>query len=78
MIKIKAPRYRDRVVLIARYKLTAGRDAEVEIMSGAYAGTYKIKNSDIVASPIELMRTRNGSSIQMRAVSLDKLERKEN
>lgn len=75
MIKVKAPRYRDRVVLLARYKLPCGGDVEVEIQEGAYAGIYWLKNEDIIKAPIESMNSRYGKSISMRAVPLDALER---
>ena len=75
MIQIKAPRYRDRRVLIARYKLCAGQDCKIRILYGAYKGDYLVRNSVIIKSPIEQMRTRNGAMIGMRAVPLDELER---
>lgn len=77
MIEIKAPRYRDRVVLLARYKLPCGRDVDVRILTGAYAGVYHVTNEAICRSPIETMTTRYGKPIAMRAVPLDALERKE-
>ena len=77
MIKIKSPRYRDRVVLLAKYRLPCGRDVEVEILYGAYKGIYKVKNEDIIKSPIEGMETRQGKIIAMRAVPLDIMERVE-
>ena len=75
MIDIKAPRYRDRKVLLARYRLPCGRDVDVRILSGAYAGVYHVTNEKICNSPIETMTTRFGKPIAMRAVSLDDLER---
>lgn len=75
MIEIKSPRYHDRVVLLARYRLAGGYDATVKILYGAYKGVYKVSNEVICRSPIETMHTRSGLAIQMRAVSLDDLER---
>ena len=75
MIQIRAPRYRDRVVLIARYKLCAGQDVKVQILEGAYKGIYLVRNSVIIKSPIEQMKARNGAMIGMRAVPLDEIER---
>ena len=74
-ISIRAPRYRDRVVLLARYRLPCGQDVSVEIQHGAYKGRYLARNSVICGSKIEHMATRNGSSISMRAVPIDKMER---
>lgn len=78
MIKIKEPRYRDRRVLVARYRIPTGGGVTIEILKGAYKGLYKATNDTICSSPIETMRTRNGANISMRAISLDELERIEN
>lgn len=75
MIKIKEPRYRDRKVLIARYRIPCGQDFQITIEKGAYQGTYKVLNELICKSAIETMKTRAGAVIQMRAVNLDELER---
>jgi len=73
MITIKSPRYHDRKVLLARYRLPCGKDVDIEILYGAYKGKYKVKNSVICKSALETMKTRNGNSIIMRAVNLDEL-----
>lgn len=74
-IDIQEPRYRDRTVLLARYRLPAGYDVYVNIMKGAYKGLY-IANQDVISeAPIEEMKTRKGKVISMRAVPLDNLER---
>lgn len=75
MIDIKAARYRDRVVLLAKYRLPCGTGVDVRILYGAYKGTYHVSNKAICESPIELMTTKQGKQIQMRAVPLDKMER---
>ena len=77
MIKVKAPRYRDRTVLLARYRLPAGQGVDVEILTGAYKGVYKVSNQAIINSPIEGMETKSGKIIAMRAVPLDAMERVE-
>lgn len=77
MIKIKEPRYRDRKLLIARYRIPCGCDFNVEILKGTYKGIYKVKNDVICKSPVEIMNTNIGGRIQMRVVSLDELERVE-
>jgi len=77
MIEIREPRYNDRVVLLARYKLPCGRDVDIRILKGRYAGIYHVTNETICRSPIETMTTRYGKPIAMRAVPLDALERKE-
>lgn len=75
MIIIKSPRYHDRTLLIARYKIPCGFGVKVKILYGAYKGVYNISSEDLCSSPIESMKTRYGRQISMRAVSLDKLER---
>ena len=75
MITIKSPRYRDRTVLIARYKIPCGGDVDIEILYGVYKGKYHITNKVLINSPIEGMETRQGKIIAMRAVPLDAMER---
>lgn len=78
MIEIKAPRYHDRVVLVARYRLQPAQDCKIHILNGSYKGYYLIKNDDIINSPIENMVThKSHKTISMRAVDLDKLIRLE-
>ena len=77
MIVIKSPRYRDRTVLLARYRLPCGQDVKVKITEGAYKGIYNVANDVICKSPIEGMKTKQGKTIAMRAVPLDAKERVE-
>lgn len=77
MIEIRQPRYHDRKLLIARYKIPCGQGVTVKILSGAYQGNYKISSEVLCSSPIESMQTRYGKTISMRAVDLDRLERVE-
>lgn len=77
MIIIKSPQYRDRTVLLARYKLPCGQDVKVKITEGAYKGVYKVSNNVICNSPIEGMETKQGKTIAMRAIPLDAMERVE-
>ena len=78
MLKIWAPRYHDRKVLVARYKIPCGRGIDLEITNGACKGFYYASPELIAKSPIESMRTKNGGSIQVRAIALDELERTDN
>lgn len=75
MIIIKSPRYRDRTVLLARYRLPCGQDVKVKITEGAYKGVYKVSNDVICNSPIEGMETKQGKIIAMRAIPVDAMER---
>lgn len=78
MIEIRAPRYHDRVVLIAKYKITPGYPVKIKILYGAYKGEYSIPSKVLFQSPVEPMTTRNGNVIAMKAVPLDALERIDN
>lgn len=75
MINIKSPRYRDRTVLLARYRLPCGQDVKVKINEGAYKGIYKVTNEVICQSPVEGMETKQGKIIAVRSVPLDAMER---
>lgn len=77
MIIIKSPRYRDRTVLLARYRLPCGQDVTVKITEGAYKGVYKVSNDVICNSLIEGMETKQGKIIAMRVIPLDAMERVE-
>lgn len=77
MIKIKAPRYRDRSVLLARYRLPCGQDVNVEIETGAFKGIYKVQNEILCKAPIEGLETKQGKIIAVRVVSIDAMERVE-
>lgn len=77
MIEIRAPRYRDRVVLLAKYRLPCGEGVDARILYGAYKGVYHVSNEVISQSPVEPMTTKQGKQIAMRAVPLDKMERVE-
>jgi len=78
MINIIEPRYHDRCVLVARYKIACGKDIQVKILRGSYKGVYNVKNEDICKSPVEGLKTRNGKLMAVRAIPLDKLERIDN
>lgn len=78
MIKIWQPRWRDRRVLIARYKIPAGCDFNIEITQSTAKGVYRVSNELVCKSPIESMKTKSGKAIQVRAIPLDELERVEN
>lgn len=75
MIKIWEPRWKDRKVLIARYRIPCGVDFEIEIMKSSAKGIYRVTNELVCKSPIEIMKTKTGKEISMRAVPLDELER---
>lgn len=74
-VEIFEPRYRDMTVLIARFNIPPACDMQVRIKYGARKGLYLVRNADIIASPLESMKTKRGGTIAVRAVPLDKLEK---
>ena len=72
MIEICAPRWRDRVALIAKYKVTPGVNKIQFTKAGSYNGIYSVDGEVIRKSPIDT----NGR-IDCYAVPLDELERVE-
>ena len=72
MIEIYAPRWRDRVVLIAKYKVTPGANKVRFTKAGSYNGIYNVDSSVIYKSPLDT----NGR-IDCYAVPFSELERVE-
>lgn len=75
MIEIYQPRYHDRAVLIANYKIASGYDVPIRIKFGSYKGDYIVPSKIISKAPIEAIKSKIGKMIPMRVVSLDDLER---
>lgn len=74
-IKIKEPRYRDRTILVARYRIPCGKDFMVEIEKGSYTGLYKVTNEVVCKSAIDSFKTKQGKVLSVRAIKIDDLER---
>lgn len=77
MIEIWEPRYRDKTVLLAGYRLLAGEDAEVKIVKGYYAGNYKVSSDTINEAQRETMKTKKGGEITVVIIPLEKLEKQD-
>lgn len=75
MIEVKSPRYHDRTVLLARYRLPAGQGVDVKILYGAYKGIYHVTNDVIIKSDIVSIRSKAGREISMRAIPIEMMER---
>lgn len=75
VIHILEPRYNDRRVLVARWRIPAGGDIFLAIQKGAYKGLYKATNKVICASPIEPFTAKSGVTFQVRAIAINELER---
>lgn len=76
-LEIFEPRYRDRTVLLAKYKLRAGEDARIKIVKGYYAGNYTIPSEVVASASMETMKTKRGGEISVVVVPLDKLVKEE-
>ena len=75
MIEIYAPRYHDRKILIANWKIAQGYPAEVRIKYGSYKGDYIIPWRALAYAPITNIKSKQDKNIPMRVVNLDDLER---
>lgn len=75
VIVVFEPRYRDKKVLLAKYRLPKNEDVIVNITKGAYKGNYKVSAKDIAEADDDVMQSKQGNHIALKAVSLDKLER---
>jgi len=69
---IIAPRWHDRVVLIADYKI--GQTNIIVFRANSMPGEYKISGQLARSFPLEDMRTKSGTIMKMRAIPLDALE----
>ena len=77
MIEIWEPRYRDKTVLLADYRLRAGEGADIKITKGYYAGNYKVDSETIANAERETMKTKKGGEITVVIVPLEKLVKEE-
>lgn len=77
-ISIWEPRYHDRKVLIAKYKVPKDSDIDIEIIKGAYRGKYHISEDVLKEADEDIMMSKAGNKITMVAIPLDKLERRDN
>ena len=77
MVEIFEPRYRDRCILIAKYKICPGYPMQIRILKGSYKGKYRIPAKVLSGGPYEIMKTKTGKNIEMKAIALDSLERME-
>ena len=73
MIEIWEPRYRDKTVLLAQYRLSDNEDVDVKIVKGYYAGNYKVNSEDIRNAERETMKTKKGGEITVVIIPLEKL-----
>lgn len=69
MIDIIEPRWHDRTVLVAKYKVKRGRNL-IKIMGGAAKGVYETSQIALASYPVE-----SNGVIACYAIPLDKLER---
>lgn len=74
-IEVFEPRYRDRVVLLAQYRLPASEPVNVKITKGAYQGLYEVSAEDLAEAKDDMIMSKSGSPIKMKAVPIAKLKR---
>lgn len=70
MINIIEPRYHDRRVLVAKYKVNKSKMNRIKILKGAYKGLYRMSGIAIMSYPIE-----SNGVIPCFVLPIDKLER---
>lgn len=75
MIEVYAPRYHDRTVLLAGWKVARNAPTKVRIKYGAYKGEYEVPWTKVYHSPTAQIKSKQGKLLDMFAVSLDDLER---
>lgn len=72
-ILILEPRWRDRTVLIADHKI--GKDNMVTIKHKEYPQPFYISGEIAKSYPLEMIKTKRGSELPVRAVPLLELQR---
>ena len=70
---IYMPRWHDRVVLVADYKIGI-HNTIVFPQAPTLPGEWYISGMDAKAHPIEFMKTKSGGNLAMRVIPLDDLE----
>lgn len=75
MIEIFEPRYHDKVVLVASYKIPRSGDLEIKITKGYYAGAYVVSVSELNGCKKDVMKTKRGGNLEMVAIPLDMLRK---
>ena len=56
MVEIFEPRYRDRCILIAKFKICPGYPMQIKILKGSYKGKYKIPAKVLSGGPYEIIK----------------------
>ena len=76
-IDIWEPRYRDKTVLIAKFRVEGDDGVDIKISRGDYRGLYHVPAEVFKTAKIEDMARKMGGYIQVYIVPLDKLIKKE-
>jgi hypothetical protein len=76
-IIIFAPRYRDKVILIAKWKVSTHNIIKIT-KSKAYNGEYYLSSSTISKYPLEIIKDKTGVDRLFYAVPVDELKIYEN
>lgn len=70
---IYSPRWHDRVVLIATFRVGEHNIIEMPRASKNWVGEWYVSGEDVRQSPKEKLKTKQGRLMDMYAVPLDKL-----
>lgn len=76
-VEVYHPRYNDRTVLVANWKVVGGRDLPIKILYGSYKGEYTAPGNDVFHAPVTTITSKTGKQIPMRVIPLDCLVRQD-
>lgn len=77
-IEVKAPRWRDRTVLVAKFRVATNN--QIEITAKRKDGTryfpeaYEMDGKDLMKYPIHHMTSKSGNDVEMLVVPIDDLK----
>lgn len=78
MVEIWEPRYRDKTILVANYKIPTREDLKIKISKGYYKGDYTVTKEVALNCPLEQMQTKRGGTVEVRVIPLANLKKEVN
>ena len=72
MVEVWEPRYHDRTVLVAPWKLTKGKNI-IRVMKGYYQGVYSLDYDEIAQCEKTTIKSKTGGDVEMYCVPISKL-----
>lgn len=70
-IRIIAPRWHDRTILVADYKI--GRENEIVIEHHEFSQPFYMLGSTLKSFPTQIVKSKQGNNIVMRVIPLSEL-----